>query len=119
MSTVTRLAEMVEPLEKGFTERFPDGFVSVRHTTNLKDCVTVRVAREPRTAWANGIYENASYATLMVTEASRSPREGTSGRYEVTHLSGTGLGRMRKRTGTAQQVVDHVLKFFAQAATAA
>ena len=108
-----KLKDMVQPLESGIKKAVPDCFVSVIHNTGIADSITVRFAKEPKSEWSGGIFQNATYLVLHIIDASGAQREGDGGKYSVTALSGSHkLPSFRKKTAPADKLVQYVVQWF-------
>lgn len=107
-----KMNETIEPLKNAINKLFPNSYLTVTHSTSIMDDITIRFTVEPKDKWPNNIFHNAQYIILMINEKGKR-RETGEGPYEVEvtshHLKDV---KFRKKTGTLDQVVSHVIKFF-------
>lgn len=77
--------------------------------------MTIRASKEEKDNWKNGIFHNSPY--LIISVMPKNGRRDSEGiKYEAEMLSWgfrrEEVKRMRKKTGTAEQVFNHLIKFF-------
>lgn len=102
----------VDALHTSIKKLFPNSYLHVQHNTNLMDDITIRFTIEPKDKWPNNIFHNAQNITLMLSEKNKR-RETGEGPYQAEEVSShLKAVQFRKKTGTLDKVVAHVISFF-------
>jgi hypothetical protein len=106
-----KMSDVVDALKTEIQKLFPNSFLQVSKDSNLMDSLSIRFSIEPKSEWKNGIFHNAQYIILMIDEKGKRYETG-QGPYQVEVLSSQLPIKFRKKTGTLDAVVGHVVKFF-------
>ena len=105
------LAAMVDPIKDEISKIFPKAYLNVYAEGNLMDSLTVKFSVEPRSEWPSGIFQNAKYIVLHVEEKDRRYETGF-GPYVAESISEYLPIHFNKKTGTKEQVIKHISRFF-------
>ena len=106
------LSELAEKINSEIASNFP--FFKCEFSSNICDCVTIRLSLQEKEKWVNNIFHNSPYLILHVFSERRLEENSNSEKY-VAEVSADGLGReikkMRKKTGNLESIFVHIKKY--------
>ena len=107
MKNLTNLAEKIN---SEFSDRFP--FFTCSASTNISDCVTIRLSLESKENWPNNIFQNSKYAIIFVFTENQREENSNPEKYHTELSSSYKIEkRMRKKTGNLNSIFAHLSKY--------
>lgn len=107
------LAELAEKINSEIGPKFP--FFKCEFSTNICDCVSIRLSLQRKEDWTNNIFHNSPYLILFIFCERQREENSNSEKYTV-EVSSSGFSRekkkMRKKTGNLPQIFAHLEKYF-------
>ncbi len=90
-------------------------FLTVGTDDNLMSSVTVRGTKEPKEAWSNGIFHNATYFIVqIVPPKGRRYYDPADKNVTLEVISGSRkLPKLRKSTGTVEKIIARLKEWVA------
>lgn len=106
------LSELTEKINSEIAPLFP--FFQCGFSSNICDCVTIRLSKEKKEDWKYNIFHNSPYLILHVFSERQREENSNSEKYlaevSVSDLC-DGKKKMRKKTGNLDAIFNHIKKY--------
>lgn len=106
------LSDLAEKINLEIAPNFP--FFKCEFSSNICDCVTIRLSLQEKEKWANNIFHNSPYVILHVFSEKQREENSNSEKYlaevSVSDLC-DGKKKMRKKTGNLDSIFNHIKKY--------
>jgi len=104
------LADLAEKINSEFGPLFP--FFACAASSNISDCVTIRLSLEKKEEWINNIFHNSPYAIIFVFCENQREENSNPEKYHTELSSSYKIEkRMRKKTGNIDCLFLHLSKY--------
>lgn len=104
------LNELAEKINSEIAPLFP--FFQCSFSSNICDCVTVRLSKEKKEEWANNIFHNSPCLIIHIFCERQREENSDLEKYTVeTSVSGLEKKKMRKKTGNLDAIFNHIKKY--------